>query len=97
MDFGPSKDEIVEDYRVSYINYYDVEKDTEKYNLITEDVIEMLKHIATVDDLDTVVLGDTLWDLTNKHLGLDFCILKTYPQPQCSNLCYKPNKRTFFT
>ncbi len=49
---GASKDEIVEDYMISYINYYNIEKGSEKYNLITEDVLGMLKHIASTDNLD---------------------------------------------
>lgn len=53
---GATKDEIVEDYMQSYINYYGVEKGTDKYNLISEDVIEMLKHIADTDKLDDVNL-----------------------------------------
>ena len=37
------KEAIVEDYMQSYVNYYGVEKGTEKYNIIAEDVTEMLK------------------------------------------------------
>lgn len=49
---GASKDEIVEDYMLSYINYYDVQKDTQQYKLISEDVLAMLKFISGTDDLD---------------------------------------------
>lgn len=47
---GASKDEIVKDYMQSYINYYWVEEGTEKYNLISEDVLAMLKVIAGTDE-----------------------------------------------
>ncbi|SCG81871.1 protein tyrosine/serine phosphatase [Proteiniborus sp. DW1] len=54
---GASKDEIVEDYMQSYINYFGVEKGTDKYNIITEDVIAMLKFIAGSEDLENVDLA----------------------------------------
>jgi protein tyrosine/serine phosphatase len=46
---GASKDEIVKDYMESYVNYYGVEAGTEKYNIISEDVLAMLKVIAGPD------------------------------------------------
>ncbi len=46
---GASKDEIVKDYMQSYINYYGVEEGTDKYKLISEDVLAMLKVIAGTD------------------------------------------------
>lgn len=49
---GASKEEIVEDYMQSYINYYGVNKGTDQYKLISEDVLAMLKVIAGTDDLD---------------------------------------------
>lgn len=49
---GSSKDEIVKDYMQSYINYYGVESGTDKYNLISQDVLAMLKVIAGTDDLE---------------------------------------------
>lgn len=54
---GASKDEIVEDYMQSYINYYSVEKGTDKYKLISEDVLAMLKVIAGTADLDKANLA----------------------------------------
>lgn len=54
---GASKDEIVEDYMQSYINYYGVQKDTDQYKLISEDVLAMLKVIAGNDDLDEADLA----------------------------------------
>lgn len=49
---GASKDEIVADYMQSFINYYGVEKGTDKYELITKDVLDMLKVITGTSDLD---------------------------------------------
>ena len=54
---GASKDEIVEDYMQSYINFYGVKKDTEQYNVISQDIIGMLKYIAGTEDLDNVDLA----------------------------------------
>ena len=54
---GANKDAIVEDYMKSYINYYDVERGTEKYNIIAEDVIEMLKVLTGGKDPDKVNLA----------------------------------------
>lgn len=54
---GASKDEIVADYMQSFINYYGVEKGTDKYELITKDVLDMLKVIAGTSDLDKANLS----------------------------------------
>lgn len=56
---GATQDEIVEDYMQSYINYYGVEKGTDKYDIITEDVLAMLKIINGNQDLENadLVLG----------------------------------------
>lgn len=54
---GATKDEIVKDYMQSYINYYGVEEGTDKYNLISQDVLAMLKVIAGTEALDTVDLA----------------------------------------
>jgi protein tyrosine/serine phosphatase/S-adenosylmethionine hydrolase len=55
---GASKDQIIDDYMKSYINYYNVMPGTEKYNLIAQDVIAMLKVITGADDLDTADLAE---------------------------------------
>lgn len=49
---GAAKDQIVEDYMQSYINYYGVKKGTDQYKLISQDVLAMLKVIAGTDNLD---------------------------------------------
>ncbi len=54
---GATKNEIVEDYMQSYINYYGVQKGTDKYQVITGDVLEMLKVIAGTADLDKTDLA----------------------------------------
>ncbi len=54
---GASKDAIVEDYMQSYINYYGVEKGTDKYNIITEDVLAMLKYISGAEELENIDLA----------------------------------------
>ncbi|TCL56468.1 S-adenosylmethionine hydroxide adenosyltransferase [Hydrogenispora ethanolica] len=54
---GASQNEIVEDYLQSYINYYGVQKGTDKYSVISGDVLVMLKFIAGTADLDKVDLA----------------------------------------
>ncbi len=54
---GASKNEIIEDYMQSYINYYGVQKGTDKYNVIAGDVLDMLKFIAGATDLDKADLA----------------------------------------
>lgn len=54
---GASKDAIVEDYMISYINYYGVQKGTDKYNVISGDILDMLKFIAGTTDLDKADLA----------------------------------------
>ncbi len=55
---GASKNEIVEDYMQSYINYYGVQKGTDKYAVIAEDVLAMLKFVAGTNDLDKANLAE---------------------------------------
>lgn len=54
---GVSKDAIVEDYMQSYINYYGVQKGTDKYQVIAGDVLDMLKLVAGSADLDKTDLA----------------------------------------
>ncbi len=54
---GASKNEIVEDYMQSYINYYGVQKGTDKYQVISGDVLDMLKFMAGTADLDKADLA----------------------------------------
>jgi protein tyrosine/serine phosphatase/S-adenosylmethionine hydrolase/LysM repeat protein len=54
---GASKDEIVKDYMQSYINFYGVKEGTDQYNLISQDVLAMLKVIAGTSDLSKADLA----------------------------------------
>lgn len=54
---GATKDQIVADYMQSYINYYNVEPNTAKYDLISQDVLSMLKVITGASDLDKADLA----------------------------------------
>ena len=51
------KEALVEDYMQSYVNYYGVEKGTEKYDIIAEDVTEMLKVITADEKPENVDLS----------------------------------------
>ena len=48
---GASKEEIIDDYMKSYVNFYHVEKDSKQYQVITKDVVKMLESIAGSTDL----------------------------------------------
>ncbi len=48
---GASKEEIIDDYMKSYVNFYHVEKDGKQYQVITKDVVKMLESIAGSTDL----------------------------------------------
>ena len=52
---GASKEEIVNDYMKTYENFYGVTKaNKEKYDLIANDVLDMLKYITGSNDLDNI-------------------------------------------
>lgn len=53
---GATKEEIIEDYMKSYMNYFHVEKDSKKYRIITKDVIKMMESIAGGTELTTETL-----------------------------------------
>lgn len=55
---GASKDEIVKDYMESYINFYGVKEGTDQYNLISQDVLAMLKVNAGTSDLSKADLAE---------------------------------------
>lgn len=49
---GATIDEVIEDYMVTYTNYYGVEKGTEKYNAIAQsNIVKTLKNAFGVEDL----------------------------------------------
>ena len=54
---GATYDELVEDYMITYNNYYDINKDTDikRYNVIKEKLFDvMLKYVVQNDDLKNV-------------------------------------------
>ncbi len=47
---GASKEEIVKDYMLSYVNYYGVEEGSEKYDMIAEkNIMEMFRTVAGLE------------------------------------------------
>jgi len=49
---GATIDEVIEDYMITYTNYYGVEKGTEKYNAIAQsNIVKTLKNAFGVEDL----------------------------------------------
>ena len=49
---GATMDEVIDDYMVTYYNYYGVEKDTEKYDAIVKNnLIKVLETTFNVDDV----------------------------------------------
>lgn len=75
---GATKDEIVNDYMQSYINYYNVKVGSDQYNLITEDVIAMLKSISGSSDLsvDKLTAGAEKMLLDGKMTAEQIAALK---------------------
>ncbi|MDA3810413.1 MAG: tyrosine-protein phosphatase [Spirochaetaceae bacterium] len=53
-------EEIVADYMTSYTNYYGVTPGSKKYQIISKDVINMLKSIGGTDDLSKVDLPSVI-------------------------------------
>ena len=55
---GATKEEIIADYMVSYENYYGIEPDTEKYDMIIKkNIMKMLPIIAGTDTLESADLA----------------------------------------
>jgi len=47
---GASLDEIVQDYMISYRNYYDIQKGTEKYDLVIRNNLDgMIRHVCGLE------------------------------------------------
>ena len=70
---GATYQELIDDYMITYDNYYGVNKETdlEKYNIIKEKLMDvMLKYVADTDDIENVNYEEA----TEKYLisiGLD--------------------------
>lgn len=97
---GATYDEVVEDYMISYINYYGVEKGSEKYNAIAEsNIVKTLKNAFGVEDLTTadlsaeakgylkeIGLTDSEINALMVNLGYDVCAANghTYKDGVCT-------------
>ena len=67
---GATYDEVVEDYMVTYVNYYGVEPGSEKYNAIAQsNIIKSLQAAFGVEDLSKAKLADEATEYI-KSLGL---------------------------
>lgn len=55
---GASKTEIVDDYMISYYNYFNVKKGSRNYSIIKRDVLKMMEYIAGTSDLSVKNLKD---------------------------------------
>ena len=67
---GATYEEVVEDYMLSYINYYGVEKGSDKYNAIAQsNIIKTLQNAFGVDDLSKADLAAEAAEYI-KSLGL---------------------------
>lgn len=65
---GASVDEIIQDYMVTYSNYYGIEPGTEKYDMIVDkNIMQMLPIIAGTDRLESVDLSSATesWLINN--------------------------------
>ena len=93
---GASKDEIVEDYMQSYINYFGISKDSVQYNTISNDVIEMLKAIAGTEDLDNVDLLKAAEDYLVKG-GVDIEKINALKDKLSTEISYSEEPKTVRT
>ena len=67
---GAEFDEVVEDYMKTYVNYYGVEKGSEKYNAIAEsNIIKTLKNAFKTEQIETCALSDAAAEYI-KSIGL---------------------------
>ena len=68
---GATLDEVIDDYMVTYYNYYGVEKDTEKYNAIVKNnLIKALNTTFKVDDVYKADLAREAADFLIEDAGL---------------------------
>lgn len=65
---GASYDELVEDYFITYHNYYGIEKGTKKYETIKSiHIDEMIRYVFGFED-EVVLLGANFYSKVNKYL-----------------------------
>lgn len=68
---GASADEVVADYMETYINYYGLEKDTEKYNaVVNSNIVKTLVTAFGVDDIYAADLAVEAESFVVEELGL---------------------------
>ncbi len=68
---GASIDEVVEDYMETYINYYGVEKGSEKYEaVVNSNIIKTLNATFKVDDVYKADLSAEAEEFMTENLGL---------------------------
>ena len=65
---GATYEELVDDYFITYKNYYGIEKDTDKYNAIKElHIDEMIRYVFSFED-NVKLLGAAYHTKANKYL-----------------------------
>jgi len=68
---GASADEVIADYMETYINYYGLEKSTEKYDaVVNSNIVKTLQAAFDVDDLYTADLAAEAEAFAVEELGL---------------------------
>ena len=68
---GATIHEVVDDYMVTYYNYYGVEKDSEKYNaVVNNNLIKVLNSTLKVDDVYKADLAAEAEEFLTEELGL---------------------------
>ena len=68
---GASAEEVVADYMETYVNYYGLEKDTEKYNaVVNSNIVKALAVAFDVEDLYAADLAAEAEAFVVEELGL---------------------------
>ena len=68
---GASSDEVIDDYMITYYNYYGVEEDTEKYDaVVNNNLIKSLNETFKVDDVYKADLAKEAEDFLMEDAGL---------------------------
>lgn len=88
---GATYDEVVEDYMLTYINYYGVEKGSDKYNAIAKsNIIKTLESIFGVDDLSKADLAKEAEEYI-KSIGLSDAEIANLIANLCKNAADTPS------
>ena len=68
---GATMDEVIDDYMVTYYNYYNVEKGSEQYNaIVSNNLIKVLNTTFKVDDVYKADLAAEAAEFLTEDLGL---------------------------